>query len=85
MPTTREIRKICYHVNRVGYSVPDAIWCDVIPEEYHDNVVCLECFTRLADEMLIAWDREIAFWPVSLATSLNQSFSEVTQVNGVSL
>lgn len=62
---TREICKLCYHPNRVGFRVPDDVWCAVVPEAVRDSVVCLSCFTRLADEALVRWDREIEFFPVS--------------------
>ena len=68
MSASREICKLCYHVNAVGFSVPDDVWAAVVPEHVRDNVVCLACFTRLGDEKLIAWDQEIELWPVSMAT-----------------
>lgn len=67
---TREICKICYQVNRVGFSVPDETWKAVVPESHQSGVVCLECFTRLGDEKMIHWDKNIEFWPVSLASHL---------------
>lgn len=67
---SREICKLCYHVNAVGFSVPDQLWASVVPEHIRERVVCLACFTRLADEKLIAWDRDIQFWPVSLVSHL---------------
>ena len=65
---SREICKLCYHVNAVGFSVPDETWAAVVPEHVRDKVVCLSCFARLADEKLIEWDRDIEFFPVSMAT-----------------
>ena len=67
---TREICKICYRVNAVGFAVPDQIWNAVVPESFCHSVVCLSCFTRMADEALIPWDREIQFYPVSMSTHL---------------
>lgn len=69
--TSREICKICYHVNRVGFLVSDEIWMLVIPEKFQSCVVCLSCFTELADEKLVAWDRDIKFYPVSFASHFN--------------
>jgi len=63
---TREICKICYHVNSVGFDVPDDIWNKIIPTEFQDKVVCLNCFTRLGDEKYIDWSDDIKFYPVSL-------------------
>ena len=67
--TTREICKLCYHVNRVGFSVPDEIWEFVVPEHLRRRVVCLQCFTRIADEKRVRWDKEIEFFPVSAVTA----------------
>ncbi len=66
--TAREICKICFDVNRVGFHVPDEVWQAAIPEYYGRNIVCLTCFTRLADERAIPWDHEIEFFPVSLVS-----------------
>jgi hypothetical protein len=62
---TREICKICYRVNRIGFAVPDAVWKQVVPANFADHVVCLDCFTRLADEKRIDWSKAIEFFPVS--------------------
>jgi hypothetical protein len=68
---SRETCKLCYRVNRIGFNVPDHIWRSVVPEHAIDDVVCLECFTSLADEHLVKWDRDIEFFPVSLLTHLD--------------
>lgn len=67
---SREICKLCYHVNAVGFAVPDEIWALVVPAHVRHLVVCLSCFTRLADEKQVQWDDDIEFFPVSLATHL---------------
>ena len=69
MPS-REICKLCWKVNAVGYRVPDAVWASVVPEAARHSVVCLACFVRLADEAAVAWDQAIDFYPVSLVTHL---------------
>jgi hypothetical protein len=65
---SREICKICYHVNAVGFSVPDDVWAVVVPSLFWNEVICLGCFARLADEKLVQWDGAIKFFPVSMAT-----------------
>lgn len=69
--TSREICKLCYHVNTVGFRVPDRIWRAIVPEVAQESVVCLACFTRLGDENTVQWDTVIKFYPVSLATHLD--------------
>jgi hypothetical protein len=70
MPVTRETCKACWAPSAVGFNVPDEIWRAVRPEGLAGDVLCLACFTRLADEQLIVWDEQIEFHPVSLATHL---------------
>ena len=67
---TREICKLCWQINVVGFHVPDDVWTAVVPPEVRERIVCLPCFARLADEKLVPWDRDIALFPVSLATHL---------------
>ncbi len=50
--------------------MPADIWQAVVPTEMQESVVCLTCFTRLADEKCIPWDQQIEFYPVSMATHL---------------
>jgi len=33
-----------------------------------NDIICLRCFTRLADEQGVQWDKEIKFYPVSFIT-----------------
>ncbi len=70
MPLSREICRICFRVNPVGFYVPDNIWNDVVPPEHLSSVVCISCFARLADEKLVPWDRDIQLYPVSMYTHL---------------
>lgn len=66
--TSREICKLCWHVNAVGFRVPDDIWRAVVPIGKQNGVICLSCFTRLADEKSVPWDTDIQFFPVSLTS-----------------
>lgn len=67
---SRELCKLCYHVNAIGFNVPDDIWRAVVPAAMRGSIVCLACFARLGDEKGIAWDQQIEFYPVSMATHL---------------
>ena len=71
MPPSREICKLCFRANPVGFVVPNKIWNDVIPPEHCSSVVCISCFARLADEKLIPWDNQIQLYPVSMHTHLS--------------
>ena len=73
---SREICKACHQIVRVGFTVPDEIWNIAVPEHLRNCVLCLQCFTRLADEHLLPWDKSIQFWPVSLRTHLQQELNQ---------
>ncbi|MBA7622590.1 hypothetical protein ES703_29968 [subsurface metagenome] len=80
MPLSREICKLCFRANPVGFSVPDEIWKDVIPSEHRSKVVCISCFARLADEKLIPWDKQICLYPISMHTHLNDVKTEAKKI-----
>ena len=67
---SRELCKICFHINAVGFHVPDEVRAEVVPDHCRNLVVCLTCFARLADEKCIPWDAKIELFPVSMATHL---------------
>lgn len=67
---TREICKMCYHPNAIGFQVPDSIWEVIVPTDKQTSVICLACFTRLGDEKLVKWDEDIEFFPVSFVSHL---------------
>ena len=61
----REICSLCHEVSRVGFWVPNEIWMDSVHVSQRNSIVCLRCFTRLADERGVQWDKEIEFHPMS--------------------
>ena len=65
---TREICKACFKISRVGFYVTDLVWTFSVPWPFRDKVLCLDCFTRFADENSIDWDNNIEFFPVSFIT-----------------
>lgn len=66
----REICSLCHEVSRVGFSVPDKIWKLAVHRSQIEDIICLRCFTRLADERKVEWDKDIKFYPVSQITNL---------------
>jgi len=59
----REICSLCERLSRVGFRVPDDVWHSVMGDSI--DIICLACFTRLADNAFVAWDKDIVFYPVS--------------------
>jgi hypothetical protein len=66
----REICSLCHEVSRVGFWVPDEIWKLAVHHSQRNSIICLQCFTRLADERGVEWDLKIQFYPVSQITIL---------------
>jgi len=72
MIPTREVCSSCGNIIKIGFHVPNKIWKKVVHPSNLNNILCLECFTRKADEKLIEWDKEIKFYPVSFYTHLSR-------------
>lgn len=67
--THREICSLCHEVSRVGFSVSNKIWELAVHRSQINDIICLRCFTRLADERGVEWDKDIKFYPVSQITN----------------
>ena len=61
----REICALCHEISRIGFFVSDEVWKATIHLHYQNSIICLRCFTRLADEKSVEWDKNIEFFPVS--------------------
>lgn len=64
----REICGLCHEISRVGFWVPNKVWAATVHEHFRESIICLRCFTRLADEKQVQWDAGIKFYPVSWIT-----------------
>ena len=84
----REICSLCYEISRVGFWVPNDVWRAAIHKHYQNSIICLQCFTRLADEKSVEWDKEIKFYPVSwithspFITTISNSCLPCSAING---
>lgn len=65
---SRERCQCCNRYSAVGFWVPNRVWDRVVPNQFHESPLCVACFADMGDERMIAWDQEIQFFPVSLAT-----------------
>jgi hypothetical protein len=70
---TRERCGVCYRVSPIGFHVPDDVWRIAVPDYFRNTVLCVGCFTSFADERMLAWDKAIEFYPVSLRTHLSDA------------
>lgn len=64
----RETCKCCWTPSPVGFHVPDELWRAVVPERLQEEVLCIMCFARLADEAMVYWEKGIELFPVSQAS-----------------
>lgn len=44
----RQRCRVCKCEDKFNYYVPDALWREIVAEEYQDKVVCLPCFDEFA-------------------------------------
>ena len=49
----RQTCKVCKCRDKFDFNVPDELWTRVVPMEYQQKVVCLDCFDRFASEKQI--------------------------------
>ena len=64
----REICSLCHEVSRIGFLVPDEVWKLAVHVSQWNDIICLRCFARLADERGVEWDKDIKFYPCSRIT-----------------
>lgn len=64
---SREFCSRCRSYSVISFAVSNEIWRMVVPERFREDILCLLCFARMADERLVKWDADIEFYPVSLA------------------
>jgi len=81
--THREICSLCHEVSRVGFWVPDDVWELATHRSYRNSIICLRCFTRLADERCVAWDKQIKFFPVSqISGDVDRINQDIDRIKG---
>jgi len=64
----REICSLCHEVSRISFLVPDEVWKLAVHASQQNDIICLRCFARLADERGVEWDKDIKFYPCSRIT-----------------
>lgn len=64
----RQFCSLCHEVSRVDFNVPNDIWELAVHISQIHGIICLRCFTRMADERGVEWDNDITFRPASQIT-----------------
>lgn len=65
-PPHRQICGLCHDVCRIDFWVPDETWRLALHESQWGEIVCLDCFARLAEIRRVDWSDEIELYPMSL-------------------
>lgn len=58
----------CQRYITIDTHADDDLWEEVIGPRFGPGYICADCFTRAADERLIAWEGRLRLVPYSLAT-----------------
>jgi hypothetical protein len=66
----RQICSLCHREYSIDFLVPKKIWELVTHISQRENLICLDCFTRMADTKFVEWDKGIKFYPVSLVSHI---------------
>lgn len=62
--------KVCYKADGFDYAINNPTWKAVLPEEYHNSVVCLTCFDTFAAKKQIEYHPMVLYF-----AGKKQSFS----------
>ena len=66
----RQICSVCQREYALDYSVPNKIWELATHHSQRENLICFDCFVRMADTRFIDWDKDIEFKPTSLISHI---------------
>lgn len=66
----RQICDLCDEECRVDFRVPDDVWQRALHVSQWDMLLCLSCFTRLADARFVVWAPSIKLYPCDLVTQI---------------
>lgn len=69
-PPRLPTRPRCHRCERyitIDTHADNDLWEEVIGPRFGPGYICADCFTRAADERLIAWEGRVRFVPYSLA------------------
>jgi len=68
----RQFCSICNREYAIDYKVSNEIWELATHASYRENLICLDCFVRMADARFVEWDKDIQFYPTSLITHIRE-------------
>ena len=68
----RQICSVCNREYSIDFKVPNEIWGLATHHSQREDLICLDCFTRMADTRFVEWDKDIKFIPTSLVTHIKK-------------
>ena len=79
----RESCAMCHDIIHVGFRATKDLWEECVRPHYQNSSVCLRCFARVADEKLLAWEKDVTLYPMSLRTHLDMTLTSANVVDAV--
>ncbi len=79
----RQICSVCQREYAIDWWVPENIWELATQKHQRNNLICLDCFTRMADTKFVEWEKDIKFYPISLVGFIkkNKGLLKLTNIN----
>lgn len=68
----RQICSVCHREYAVDFWVSSEIWELATHRSQREDLICLDCFVRMADTRFVEWDKDIKFFPVALITHIRK-------------
>ena len=69
----RQICSVCNREYSIDFRVSNNIWELATHKTQRENLICLDCFTRMADTRFVEWDKYIFFYPTSLVHHIKEN------------
>ena len=66
----RQICSVCQREYSIDFIVLNNIWKLATHKSQRESLICLDCFTRMADTRFVDWDKDIKFYSTSLISHI---------------
>jgi len=69
----RQLCSVCHREYAIDFVVPKEIWKLATHSSQRENLICLDCFVRMADTRFVKWDKDIQIFPTSLVSHIQKT------------
>lgn len=66
----RQICSVCHREYAIDFQVPDEVWELAVHRSQRNDLICLDCFARMADTRFVEWEHGLEIYPTSLVTHI---------------